>query len=300
MERNATWAGIGTQFRTKSLEDAFKAYDLDYEVGAIPVYGKEPEDSIEPIRVPGRLLTYRKDNAQPFGIVSDKYPIIQNREALGFIESIIGDSGMELVNGGHTSWGSYFMIGELPEVQILGDSVKPHLIFQSSHDGTVPLKATICMLRMVCQNQFAHSFKESPATIRVLHKGNTEAKMKTAAATLIGVREYVETYGQKAEQFAGKIISPKDFNKIVEGYFKIPEDAAPRTEQRIVEQRELFQHAYDQLDNGNLRGNLWGVINAYTDYATHREVKNKESLFLDSINPHGEVHRFVQYVENVA
>ena len=298
MERTAAWNGIGTEFRTKSLHDAFKAYDLDYRVHAVPVSGISEDGST--LQVPRCLLTYRTDTNQPFGIVSEKYPIIQNQEALGFIEAIIGDSGMELVRGGHTSWGSYYMIGELPEVQILEDTIRPHLIFQSSHDGSVPLKATICMLRMICQNQFAHSFKESPATIRVLHKGNTEEKLKTAATTLLGVREYISTYGQKAEEYAGKKVTAKMLNKIIEGYFKSPDDATPRVEERIVQQRESFQSAYQELDNGNLRGTLWGVINAYTDYSTHRQVKNREGLFLDSINPVGDVSRFVTYVEEVA
>lgn len=295
MERTSAWSRVGTEYRTHSLEDAFKAYDLDYNVVSVPLYGDYNGQSIE---IPNKKVTMREDTKKPFGIVSDRYPIIQNREALSFMESVIADSGMELVRGGHTSWGSYYMIGELPEVSILGDSVKPHLIFQSSHDGSVPLKATICMLRMVCQNQFAHSFKDSPATIKVVHRGDTDAKLRAAADTLHGLHEYVKTYDQQAERLASIKVTPKKFNSIVESYFKIPEDASAKVEERIVSRRDAFKSAYDALDNGNLRGNLWGVINAYTDYATHREVKNQEALFLDSIDPNGSVSNFVQFVES--
>lgn len=298
MVRQAAWESVGNNFRTKSLKDAFKAYDLDYEVATSPVFGKNSVG--EDIVLPRRMITYRTDNNTPFGIVSDRYPVIQNSEALNFIENVIQDADMELINGGHTSWGSFYLIGELPEMIILEDAVRPHLIFQSSHDGSVPLKATICMLRIACQNQFARSFKESPATIKILHRGDTEAKIKTASETLKGVYSYLQTYQNEAERLAKVKVTSAKFNQIVEGYFKIPEDATPRVEQRIMDQRDAFRMAYDSSDNQNLKGSMWGVINAFTDYSTHREVKNLENRFLDSINPEGSVDAFCDYLKVTA
>lgn len=294
--RNAAWENVGTNHRTRDLSEAFKAYDLNYTVATSPIYGKnETGDQIE---IPKRVLTYRTDTMEPFGIVSDKYPVIQNSEALNFIENVIQDADMELINGGHTSWGSFYLIGQLPEMTILNDSIRPHLIFQSSHDGSVPLKATICMLRIACQNQFARSFSESPATIKILHRGDTEAKIKTATETLSGVYKYLKVYQSEAERLSKVKVTPKKFNEIVEGYFKIPTDASARTEQRILERREELRAAYDSHDNQNLKGSLWGVINAFTDYNTHREMKNLEARFLDSINPDGSVDNFCKYVES--
>lgn len=296
MERTSAWSTVGKEYRTKSLQDAFKAYDLDYHVTMHPLYAHLEDGTA--IEVPNKMVTVREDTNRVFGIVSDKYPIIQNQEALSFMEGIISDSGMELVRGGSTSWGSYYMIGELPPVTILGDSVKPHLIFQSSHDGSVPLRATVCMLRIVCQNQFAHSFAESPATIRVTHRGDTESKLKAAADTLHSLHEYIKTYDHHAERLASVKVTPTKFNEIVETFFKIPDGASKRVETRINDQKMAFRDAYGAIDNSNLKGNLWGVINAYTDYATHRTVKNQETLFLDSINPTGSVSNFVNFVDS--
>lgn len=297
MARMATWNIMGKSHRTKDLQEAFKVFDLDYQVGAAPVFGHSNEGA--EIKIPGRMLTYRMDNNMPFGIVSDRYPIIQNSQALNFIENVIQDADMELINGGHTSWGSFYLIGELPEIKVLNDSVRPNLIFQSSHDGTVPLKATVCMLRIACQNQFSRSFRESPATIRILHRGDTEEKLKVAAETLHGVYDYVQHYQDEAERLSKIKVTPKKFDQIVEGYFKIPEDASPIVEQRIQDRRDALRTAYNSDDNQNLKGSMWGVINAFTDYNTHREIKNHESLFLDTINPNGSVDDFCKYLEAV-
>lgn len=287
----AAWFGMGHEYKTNDLHEAFKAYDLDYKVSLRDLYVGE-----EMIKIPGRKVTVREDNNQVFGIVSDHYKVIQNDEALSFIESIIKESDMTLIRGGHTSWGSYYLIGELPEMKVLGDSIKPHLIFQNSHDGSVPLKATICMLRLFCQNQFAYNFKSSPATIKILHKGETESKLDTAAQTLYDVKKYVETYQHTAENLTKVKVTPKKFNQIVESYFKIPESASQSVTDRILARRESLISAYDTLDNSNLKDTMWGVINAYTDYSTHRQMKNKESLFLDSVNPYGDLSKFIDHV----
>lgn len=295
MARIATWNSMGVNHRTKDLGEAFKKYDLDYTVSVTPVFGESKKG--DRIKIPGRVLTYRTDTNQPFGIVSEKYPIIQNSQALNFIENVIQDADMELINGGHTSWGSYYLIGELPETQVLNDSIRPHLIFQSSHDGSVPLKATICMLRIACQNQFVRSFAESPATIKILHRGDTDGKIKIAAETLHGVYDYIQHYKDEAERLSKVRVTPKKFNEIVEGYFKMPEDASPVVERRVLERRAELQSAYNSADNQNLKGSMWGVINAFTDYTTHREMKNTEYRFLDSINPTGSVNDFCNYLE---
>lgn len=298
MARTATWNTVGNSHRTKNLQEAFKVYDLDYQVATTPIFGYSQDG--DQIKIPGRVMTYRTDTHSPFGIVSDRYPVIQNSQALDFIENVIKDADMELINGGHTSWGSYYLIGELPEIQVLNDSIRPNLIFQSSHDGSVPLKATVCMLRIACQNQFSRSFRESPATIKILHRGDTEEKLKIAAETLHGVYDYIQHYQNEAERLAKVKVTVTKFNQIVEGYFKIPEGASPLVEQRVIDRRDAFRYAYESDDNQNLKGSMWGVINAFTDYNTHREVKNQESLFLDTINPTGSLDDFYKYLESTS
>lgn len=48
-----------------------------------------------------------------------------------------------------------------------------------------------------------------------------------------------------------------------------------RPSERQEENMEAFMHAYHAYDNQNLVGTAWGVMNAYTDYATHLPPSSK-------------------------
>lgn len=278
-----SWTDLGRKTQTSVLQEALHDLDLDYTVVMKPCAAVDPTDPDKsPIYIPHRMVTIREDQNLPLGIVSDRYGIIQNQDALSFVEDI---NDLTIVAGGHTSWNSVWMIGELPEVTILGDSIKPHLIFQTSHDGSVPLKATICMLRVICQNQFSYAFEHSPSTVRVHHRGDIETKMRAASEVLQNVESYIKEYDSLATTLASKKLTPARFDKILETFFKIPEEGegSKRSIIRAEEARDDFMNAYNSDDNGNFIGTRWGIVNAYTDYMTHRTVKNQESVFFDTM-----------------
>ena len=41
--------------------------------------------------------------------------------------------------------------------------------------------------------------------------------------------------------------------------------------ERMEESRTLFNKALNSNDNQNFKNSVWGMINAYSDYITHRE-----------------------------
>ena len=44
---------------------------------------------------------------------------------------------------------------------------------------------------------------------------------------------------------------------------------------RIVTARDAFMAAYESDDNQNFKGTAWGIVNAYTDYITHKEASGQ-------------------------
>lgn len=194
-----------------------------------------------------------------------------------------------------------WMIGKLPEVTVLGDTITPHLIFQNSHDGSCSIKTTICMLRIVCQNQFISSFKDSPATINIRHQGDLYEKLIVARQTMQGVYDYVKNYDAVAHQLAAQKVTPKKLDEIIEGYFKIPEEATERTRNFILDRRDNFYQAYNADDNQNFTGTKWGLVNAFSDLITHEEYARKVSnwetnRFLNSLSPNT-MTEFMRLVE---
>lgn len=293
MTRISTWENLGTETTENNFRSLLSAADLDYNAVTEDLFVEHEGTKIQ---VPNKKVVMREDTKEIFGIVSDRYQLCQNRDALDFVEYLDGVTLMKAGGVGGLVW----MIGKLPEVEVLGDTITPHLIFQNSHDGSCSIKTTICMLRIVCQNQFISSFKESPATINIRHQGDLDKKLIVARQTMQGVYDYVKNYNEVANQLATKKVTPKKFNEIIEGFFTIPEEASERSKNFILERREKFHEAYNADDNQNFKGTQWGMINAYSDLITHEEYARKTtnwetSRFINSLSP-STMNEFMRFI----
>lgn len=297
MNRISTWENVGTATLSQDYRQVLSEADLNYKAVAEDLFVEHEGTKLQ---VPGRKVILREDTQEIFGIVSDRYQLCQNEEAFDFIENI---DNIKLIRAG-SAGGNVWIIGALPEVSVLGDTITPHLIFQNSHDGSCSIKTTICMLRIVCQNQFVASFKESPATISIRHQGDIDEKLLVARETMQEVYNYVRNYDEVASQLATKKITPKKFNEIVEGFFKIPEEVSDRSKNLILDRQQRFRDAYNADDNQNFKGTKWGVINAYSDLITHEEYARKTNnweinRFLNSLSP-ASMNSFMSFIRAAA
>lgn len=166
-----------------------------------------------------------------------------------------------------------YIIGKLPEVNILGDAFTPHVLFRNGFDGKNKITAAICPLRIVCQNQFNFAFKNTQNTITIRHVRNAESKLEEARETLKLCVDYMNELNSMAEHFAGMKITGDCMERVIKYLFPIPEDTVinPMKRKSLEDARAAFKKAHEQEDNRNFRGTAWGLINAYTDMITHRE-----------------------------
>lgn len=272
IERVATWEGIGTDVTgNKTLSDVLIASGLDYDVVKIPV--QLPDGTV----IPNRFATVRPDSnggLRTYDVVSDKFEVVQNRDAFDFV-NYMGDEVI-FEKAGETANGMVYIIGRLPEVNILGDKFIPHVIFRNGFSGKVKITAAICPLRFVCQNQFAMSFKNTSNTVNVRHLSNAESKMLEAREILKSSADFMMELNDRANRYALTNISGSKFEQIVNMMFPIPEDGSNSFKRFNMERaRNEFLAAYNHDDNGNFRGTAWGLINAYTDYMTHKAPSGK-------------------------
>lgn len=269
MNRTTTWNRIGTDITSAtSASEALKMAGLDYEVEKVPVFLENG------FKVPGYFATKVVNSERTLGIVGSDYTVVQNNEAFDFINSVIPE-GLEFVKAGETKKGIY-IITKLPSHYILGDEVTPYLILQNSHNGKCSLRSAICPLRIVCQNQFARSFRESSNTISLRHSVNIQGKMEEAAQVLSLSATYMDLFNKEAEELAAKKIPEANALALIDNYFKIPEEATDRKADNIQAKKLMMLNAYNAEDNQNFKGTAWGLVNAFTDFNTHKEVKDTE------------------------
>lgn len=269
--RNTTWLNIGTEVNgAKTVNEVLEKANIGYKVAKMPISVQNTE-----IVIPGKVATVRTDTNEVLGVVSDNYEICQNEDAFAFVDSV---DNVEIVKAGQTYTGMVYMIGKMPSTKVLNDEFTPYLIFQNGHNGRYTVKTTICSLRIVCQNQFNMAFKESANTISIQHSRNYPARLAEAEKLIKRTTQYMQNFGNTAEELAMLKITDKDIVRdIINSFFTYNDDATDRQIRTVEEQREQMFTAYNADDNANFSGTAWGLVNGFSDYITHREVKNTKN-----------------------
>lgn len=267
--RSATWESIGTDIsQSKDISSVIANAGLDYTV--------EKQNVIVDgtgFVIPDKMATIRKSDNHCYGIVSSKYQIVQNSEAFDFVNYI--NDEIDFVKAGETKGGMVYIIGKLPDRYVIDDKFTPYVIFRNSFNGRYPVQSTICPLRIVCQNQFNVAFKESQNTITIRHSLNAEVKMKEAQEVLKSTAMYMDTLGEYAEKMAVQKLSEASVNTFIDGMFTIDEDMSARQKTNIEAERASFLTAYNAEDNQNYKNTKWGLINAFSDFQTHKPILRK-------------------------
>ena len=294
--RTATWTNIGSDIRKAStVQEALELSGLNYTVEKVPVYLDNG------LQVPGAFCTKREDSDVTYGVVGSQFEIVQNIEGFDFINNMIPE-GLKFLKAGENKKFIY-IIAQLPSIDVLGDEVAPHIIFQNSHSGSTTLKATIAPLRIVCENQFNMTFKKANNKISLRHTKSIKGRLHTAQEVLIQSSEYLSEFQKSALLLAQKKVSKSQVDDLMDKIFYIKEEFTPTQVRRVEEKRDKFLKAYQAEDNQNFIGTQWGLVNAYTDFVTHKELRKDtpqalENHFIKSTLK-GSINDFVREVSRL-
>lgn len=273
--RTATWSNIGYDIRkANTVEEALKLSHLDYTVEKVPCFLADGTP------IPGAFCTKKENSPETFGVVGKEFSIIQNIEGFDFINALVGE-GLTFLKAGENRK-MVWIIGQLPTIEVLGDKVTPHVIFQNSHGGNTTLKATIAPLRIICQNQFNLTFRKADNKISLRHTSSIKERLHTAETVLAQNSIYLDEFKKKAEEMASTKISKAKVDSFLDSIFEVKADFNPTKVKAVEEKRARFLAAYQAEDNQNFIGTQWGLVNAYTDYVTHKPLKKDTSTALEN------------------
>ena len=273
--RTATWTNIGSNIRKAStVQEALELSGLNYTVEKVPIFLENGTP------IPGAFCTKRENSDTTYGVVGSQFEIVQNIEGFDFINSMIPE-GLKFLKAGENHKFIY-IIAQLPSIDVLGDEVAPHVIFQNSHSGSTTLKATIAPLRIVCENQFNLTFRKAANKISLRHTKSIKGKLHTAQEVLIHSSDYISEFQKEAILMAQKKVSKSQVDHLLDDIFEIKEEFNPTQVRRMEEKRDRFLAAYQAEDNQNFIGTQWGLVNAYTDFVTHKPLKKDTTQALEN------------------
>lgn len=286
------WHGLGTRLdHPMTSAEAWRAAGLDYEVELVGI------ETTAGNPIPDRFATVRQDDQTFLGIVGNRYQPIQNREAFGFLDTLVGDGSLEYHTAGALGQGErVWMLAKLPgSIVVKGiDVTDKYLLLSNSHDGQQTMRIFYTAIRVVCANTLGMAMNTREGRTGgafVRHCGDLPAQLAEAQAVLGLATRYYDNL----EAQINKLASFNPTYSQVRDYFKglYPDPVKPRGQagpdakakvesarRGAASTREiltgLFEGGLGNTENG-IRHTGWAMVNAVTEYVDHNQKGSPEA-----------------------
>lgn len=273
------WHKLGTyvgDLEITSAEAIIKA-GLDWEVQLRTPYILDPLGS--PIEIDDYKSVVRITDNKPLSIVGGRYTPVQNKDAFGFFDSVVGEKRAIYHTAGSLDGGrKVWILAKLPDDIIVRlnsaeDKTEPFLLFTNSHDGTSAVRMLFTPIQVVCQNTLNMALSKSGG-VNIRHTQKVHNKIKQAQEILGFAIKYYEGFSEVAQTMANIKVTSDNFDKFLNELFGIDEEkeTATRTENMISQVKDIHEKGTVK----SFSGTVWGIYNSVTEFADHfKTVKGK-------------------------
>jgi hypothetical protein len=228
------------------------------------------EETMLPSGGSGPWCTVREDTGQYLGVVSKKYPVLQNEELFALAYEFSDEVTVENV----------LVKGQGQRVALLlkansfvlqdNDETWNYLYLYNGHDGKCCLGFTCTNVRMSCNNQ--HNMvvsNKKPQAKKIVHNpGNWGANLVAFSNALSVFKAQSRNFETFAEAAVSKSMNREEVDRFYEAAYDILHDK-PETSEDYQKYWDYHVQCSYVLDRDiNERGfgrNLWTVANSVTD-----------------------------------
>ena len=279
--REKPWHGLGTMVETApDSREALIAAGLDWDVIQKPVFTQDGE------KIPDYFANMRLQDNAILGVVTNRYKVVQNREAFAFTDELLGN-GVRYETAGSLMGGrKIWILAKLPTRYIIqGEQIMPYLVFSNTHDGSGAIKIAMTPIRVVCNNTLNLALDTAKRCWSINHTGDIAAKMEDARETLFMAEDYMSELGKSFEDLSKKKLSDASVEEYIKELLPIPDDATDTMFKNTTRLRkDVMLRYYYAPDLKDLKKSAYRFINAVSDFATHaepiRRTKNyQENMF---------------------
>lgn len=274
------WHGLGTIVKeAMTAKEAIELAGLSYNVVKenLFVAGQNGFNSV----VPDHFVTKRNDTNEIFGVVGNRYEIVQNKDAFTFFDAIVGQGQAIFETSGALGKGErIFVTAKLPNyIRIAGtdDITETYVILTSSHDGSGSIICGLTNVRIVCSNTMRLAMRNMINKVSIRHTSNADAKLAQAHKFLGISNDYVTQANEVFNRLALKNVSDEQVKKLIENLF--PSESENTT--RIENIRESVMSSYFAgVGQSKIIGSAWGALQGITHYTSHiKEYKDADVKF---------------------
>lgn len=295
------WHGLGQRLAGPATSrEAIQAAGLDWEVEKLPIHILASGQSTP---VQGKVALVRSDmlkagqEVKALGLVGQGYHPIQNQEAFGFFDDLVGGSDQAIyhtagaLGAGERIW----ILCKLPGDMVIAgkDIAEKFLLLSNSHDGQSSVQLKFTPIRVVCQNTLTMALSEG-SSVRIPHRGSARKNLVWAAETLGILQRKFGHFEKRFRAMAGHPLDAHGLEDFLDRLFPLPtemdevesltsdQEAKAQKRLKVLLDREAVTHLWDQGKGSDLPGvrhSLWMAYNAVAERVDHQSRKE----FLDPL-----------------
>lgn len=294
------WHGLGEVIKeAPTSEEAIKVAGLDWDVIPKPIYDEFGRE------IPGYKVNQRSSDGKNLGIVTNRYKVVQNREAFAFTDALLGEGVRYETAGSLASGKRVWMLARLEDRLMCEEDMSNWLLFSNSHDGTGAVRVACVNVRVVCQNTLNLALRSAKRHWSCAHKGDIQGKLEEARYTLESADRYMAALEEEFGELKLKKISDSQVSQWTDALLKAEfadlvkkstvdkkvvtlqdYQKAQKFEEKLNRKRQdILNIYYDKPDLRGTEHTAFRFINAVSDYVghttDHKNTKNyQENLFM--------------------
>lgn len=240
------------------------------------------------IRAAGKKALVRSDTNTVLSIMSENYHVVQNAEAFGFVDDVLGGPDLRFnaagsLHGGKRIWLSAVLDRELYIGGDMDEKVDPYIMFANSHDGSLAVSAWITPIRIACQNALTYSRLTAKRSWKARHTKNVMDKQQDAREMLALASRYFDDLQTVGDALINTKVSVFEMHRLIAELFPMPGNKRPdevedgRAKTMVLNRREAVMDCLGADDLANVKDTAWGFVQAVADWDDHhRHAKNDD------------------------
>lgn len=237
-----------------TVAEALKLTGMDRQVISEPIYNPDMRIVDGYKRVGFRDAT--------FAVTKDSYQIVQNSEAFGIMDDILGVSQAQIHAIGYDKEGArVFIQAKMPNSweALKDDGMDNYLTISTTHDGSGSVKASFGSVRLKCNNQMT-AFQKRGAQISIRHTATASQKIALAGTIMMEGKNTWDIIKENAMILASRSVGRDQTKAFFETLF-------PKSDVR--DGNKTKREKAESLIESEIEGTAWGLYNAATDFFDH-------------------------------
>lgn len=282
------WHGLGIILdQPPTAEDAIVAAGLNWEVEKKQSMFMDSHGLLR--NVDDQFAVVRKTDQKLLGNAGKTWQPLQNKDAFKFFDPFVQAGEATYETAGSLEDGKRIWIMAKVKRQVIevvkGDEVEKFILLTNTHKAGCAVTGGLTPIRVVCNNTLTGAMmSKSSRLFRATHSHQMIQRLEDIQATIAQADKAFEQAADAYRMFAKKSLTKNIIEAFLSQTFEFSINSDPKKvssrekswEQKQTENIIRLMETGRGSDIKGVKGTVWGLYNAATEYISHEQGKNQD------------------------